>query len=106
MERALVDRSLGLDIARPDHLAPLLSFVGDKLAEIAGRAGNLRATQVRQPHLDHGVGESSVDFLVELVDDRGGRALRRAQPEPLARLEARQKLAHGRYVRQYIRARS
>ena len=28
--------SLCLDVGRPDHLAPLLGFVGDKLAEVGG----------------------------------------------------------------------
>ena len=28
---------LRLDVGRPDHLAPLLSFVGDELAEVGGR---------------------------------------------------------------------
>ena len=35
--------SLRLDIRRPDHLAPLLGFVGDELAEIARRARNRHA---------------------------------------------------------------
>src|SRR5262245_33063791 len=30
--------SLWLDVGRPDHLGPLLSFFGDQLAEIGGRA--------------------------------------------------------------------
>jgi hypothetical protein len=30
--------SLGFDVGRPDHLAPLLGFVRDELAEVGGRA--------------------------------------------------------------------
>ena len=28
--------SLCLDVGRPDHLAPLLGFIGDELAEVGG----------------------------------------------------------------------
>jgi hypothetical protein len=31
-------RSLRLDVRRPDHLAPLLGFLRDELAEFGGRA--------------------------------------------------------------------
>src|SRR5882757_6792931 len=32
--------SIRLDVRRPDHLAPLLGFVGDDLAEVAGEPGS------------------------------------------------------------------
>src|SRR5215469_18113899 len=37
--------SLRLDVGRPDHLAPLLGFVGHELAEVGGRARKHRPAQ-------------------------------------------------------------
>ena len=37
---------LSLNVGRPDHLAPLLGFVGDELAEVSGGAGKLRVLAV------------------------------------------------------------
>src|SRR5215472_18688931 len=59
---------LGLDVGRPDHLAPLLGFVGDELTEVAGRAWEHSATKVSKARLHLGVGEGGVDFAIELVD--------------------------------------
>ena len=64
MECALVDRSFGLDVARPDHLAPFLGFVGDELAEIAGRAGNRRVAEISEPSFEFGIGQRSIDLPV------------------------------------------
>jgi hypothetical protein len=79
---------LRLDVGRSDHLAPLLGFIGDEVAEVGGRARNHRAAQVGKPRLDLGVGERGVDFLVELVDDLGGRFLGCADANPRTRLVA------------------
>ena len=38
---------LRLDVGRPDHLAPLLGFVGNERPEIGRRATEDNATQVR-----------------------------------------------------------
>ena len=67
--------SLRLDVGRPDHLAPLLGFVGDELAEVGGRKREHVATQFGKPRLHLGIGEAGVDFPVELFDDLGGRVL-------------------------------
>src|SRR5262249_7325974 len=67
--------SLGLDVGRPDHLAPLLGVVGDELSEIDGRADKRRASKVGKPRLHLGIGEAGVDLLVELVDDLRRRVL-------------------------------
>jgi hypothetical protein len=40
-----------LDVGGPDHLAPLLGFVGDKLAEIGGRVTQSNAAEVGKPRL-------------------------------------------------------
>ena len=69
------------------------------LPKSAGEQREHRATQVGKPRLDLGIGEAGVDLLVELVDNLGGRALGRADAEPVARLVARHELAHGRDVR-------
>src|SRR5215510_10858346 len=79
------DTSFRLDVGRPDHLAPLLSIVGDKLTEVAGRARKDAAAEVGKPRLDIGIGKASIDLLVEFLDDRGRRALRCADALPAAR---------------------
>jgi hypothetical protein len=58
---------VGFDIGRPYHFAPLLGLVGDKLAEVGGRAWKHCATKVGKPRLDFGIGEARVDLRVELV---------------------------------------
>src|SRR5712671_6390874 len=68
---------LRLDVGRPDHLAPLLSFLDNELPEFSRRTGKRNATQVGKARLDVGVGESLVDRLAELDDGLGGRALGR-----------------------------
>jgi hypothetical protein len=50
---------------------PLLDFLRDQLAEVGGEPG--RASQVGEPCLDLGIGEASIDLLVELVADLGRR---------------------------------
>jgi hypothetical protein len=42
----LAATSFGLDIGGPDHLAPLLGFIDDQLAEVGGRAGKRNAAQI------------------------------------------------------------
>jgi hypothetical protein len=78
-----------------DHLGPLLGFVRNELAELGWRAGKRRAAQVSKPRLDFGIGERRVDLLVQLIDDFGGRALRRANTAPVTCLEPRYEIAQG-----------
>jgi hypothetical protein len=93
-----------LDIGGPDHLVPFLGFVGDEPAEVGGRAGERHAAEVGQPRLDLRIGERGVDLGVERLDDRGGRALRRADAPPVAPLVARHEFGDRRHVRQRVRA--
>src|SRR3989442_1180508 len=58
-----------------------------------------------EPCLHFGIGEASIDLLVELVDDPGRCPCRCAEAEIAARLIARHEFAHGRNVRQRVRAR-
>src|SRR5436190_1789308 len=58
-------RSFHFDVREPHNLAPLFSFVRDKLSEVGGRARSHRDAQVGKPCPHIGVGECRIDFLVE-----------------------------------------
>src|SRR5262249_38182652 len=90
--------SVRLDVGRPDHLAPLLSFVGNELSKVGGRTREHRTSQVGEALLHVGIGESGIDLLVELLDNLRGRGFGHDDPVPASRLEARQKFAHGRDI--------
>ena len=96
--------SVRLDVEGPDHLAPLLGFVGDELAKVGGRTDKRRGSHVGNARLHFGVGKGSVDLFVELVDDIGGCVRGSAEAIPCARLIARHEIAHGRDIRQYVQA--
>jgi hypothetical protein len=73
-----------LDARELRHFGVLLGFVGDKFAEIGGRAeGKHRCAEVGEPCLEFGIGETSVDFLVELVDDSAGVCVGTPTPSQL-----------------------
>src|SRR5258705_11913877 len=78
---------LRLDARELHHLAPLLDFVRDELAEVGGRVDKRRGSHVGDPRLDSWIGKSCVEFLIELVDNLDGRVLGSADPEPSGRLE-------------------
>src|SRR5262249_53001921 len=84
--------SICLDACELHHLAPLLGFLGDQLAEVCGRDDKRRASKVGKPRLDLGIGEARVDLLVELVDDLHWRVFGYADAIPVARLIARHEL--------------
>ena len=77
-------RSLRFDARGLDYLGPLLGLVGDQFAEICGRTWKRRATHVGKACLQLGIDEARVDLFVQLVDNLGGRALRRADATPRA----------------------
>ena len=56
---------------------------------IGWRARERHAAQIGKPRLHLGIGQASVDLLVELLNDLGGRNLWRAYAVPRARLVAR-----------------
>src|SRR5215475_3197979 len=94
--------SLRLDVEGPDDVAPLLRFVGDELAKVGGREREHGAAEGGKPRLDIGIGEASVDLLVELVDDLGRCGLRCTDAVPGARLVARYKFPDSRDIGQYL----
>jgi hypothetical protein len=84
--------SVCLDIGRPNHLAPLLDFVGDELAKVRGRARKRCAPQIGHPRLQLGIGEARIDLIVQLVDDPGRRSLWRAEAEPATKQRGAERL--------------
>src|SRR5262245_35483452 len=82
--------SVWLGTGELDDLPPLLGIVDDELAEIGGRAGKHRATEIGKPRLQLGIGERGVDLRIEFRDDVRRRVFGRAETGPLARLETRQ----------------
>src|SRR5262249_58937003 len=78
--------SVRLDVEGLDHLAPLLGFIGDMLAEVGGRTRKHRAAEVSEMGLHFRVVESRVNFLVELVNNLRRGVLGCADALPLARL--------------------
>src|SRR4051812_43566775 len=85
-----------LDVGRPGHLAPLLGFVGDDLAELGRRTAKDAATEIGDAPFHLGIAQCGIDLLVEPVDDVCGRVSWRSDAIPRAGLETRQELAHRR----------
>ena len=63
-ERLRRPRSARLDTRELDHLAPLLGFFFDELAEVGRGTREGRAAQVVEPRLHPRIGESDVDLSV------------------------------------------
>src|SRR5215472_17764193 len=98
--------SLRFDVGRPDHLAPLLCFFADELAEVGGRARKRRRTQIGEPCLYLGFGKSNAYLLVQFVDNFERRVLWCGYAEPITGLETRDELTDGRYLWQNVRTHS
>src|SRR5262249_58394537 len=96
--------SLRLDVGCPDHVAPLVGFIGEQLAEVGGRARKYSTSQVSESRLHLRVGEGGVDFRVEPIDDFGGCVFGRANPIPANRLVARDEIPDGRDVWQHLQS--
>src|SRR6516164_2385105 len=71
-----------LNVCRANDLAPLVDTFGDELAEISGAHRHRHATEIGEPRLDLGIGKSSIDLLVEFLDDFRGCILWRADAAP------------------------
>src|SRR5262249_50480821 len=97
--------SVGLDVGRPDHLAPLFGFGRNMLSELGWRIGKHDGPQVDKLRFDFRVGERGVGFLVELLDDVPRSVLGRTKTLPPAGLIPRHELANRRNIRQRLRAR-
>jgi hypothetical protein len=59
------------------HLSTLSAI---SLPKSGGAHRHRHATEIGKPRLDIGIGKSSIDLLVEFVDDLCGRVLGRAEP--------------------------
>src|SRR5262245_35463822 len=105
MPGVFVAASLGLYVGCSDHLTPFFGFVGDELAEVCSGAGEHRAIQLCEPGLHLGVVEAGIDLCIQLVENRGGRVLWRAEAVHQSRFVARDELTHRWDVRQRLRAR-
>ena len=58
---------LRLDVGRSDHLAPLLGFVGNKLAEIGGRTCEHCCAEIGEPRLKVGIGKARIDLRFNVL---------------------------------------
>jgi hypothetical protein len=58
--------SVGLDVGRQDHLAPLLGLVGDELGEIRGRVGEHGSADIGEPRLEFVIGNAGADGRAQL----------------------------------------
>jgi len=97
--RALVCGHVG----RRDHFGPFFGFVRDELSEFGRRSPNNRAAKRDNPLPYLGIREGCVDFLIDLVDDFGGRALRSSKAIPRDHRVARNNFAYRRNFRKRIR---
>src|SRR5262245_6199512 len=100
-----ITASVGLDVGRPHHLAPLLGFVGDQPSKAGGREREYVATYVGKPRPHLGIGKNLIDNLIEHLDGLGGRILRSTDPKKCASLIAWHELTHRWDFRHHFRAR-
>ena len=78
-----------LNVSRSDHLAPLLGFIGDQLAEFGGGVIGIGTPPWScEPLLNLRIGETGIDPPVELVNNFGGCIFRRTNTIKGARLVA------------------
>src|SRR5215469_16792547 len=93
------------DVGGPDHLAPLLGFVRDVLAEFGDRHWHWNAAKLGNPRPHRWIGQRCIDFSVERLNNSGWRVHRCTEAKPDARFIIWYELADGRNVRQRVRVR-
>ena len=91
-------RSLWLDVSRADHLAPLLGFCGDELAEVGGRTGKDRSAWLAKP---------CREAWRERYDGDGGAVPSRPtrRPETLESIPRQEATGAGRYAERRMKRR-
>jgi hypothetical protein len=52
----------------PDHFGPFFGVFGDELAKLGGRHRHWHAAEIDKASLEFGIGESRVNFFVQLVE--------------------------------------
>src|SRR5262245_14652327 len=95
-------RLFRLDTRELDHLGPLLGFCHDQPAEFGRRTRTRDASQRRVPRPQRGIGKGRIDLGVELLNDRGWRALWGADTSHGAGFVTRYELAHSRQLGQCL----
>ena len=60
---------LRLDFGRPDHLAPLLGFVGNELPEVYRRHRHRHSAKVGEPRLHLRISQALIVLLIKLIND-------------------------------------
>jgi hypothetical protein len=81
-----VGASFRPDAGKPDHLAPLLDFIGYELSKVGGGARKHRSSQIGKAFLHVGIGKSGIDLLVELLNNVCGRGFGHDDPIPASRM--------------------
>jgi hypothetical protein len=76
------------------------------LPNSAGEVGKNGAAQVGKPRVNHGIGKSRVDRLVELINDISVRLRGCSEANPVVRLIAWKKIRHCWDIGQRVRAHS
>src|SRR5262249_54525074 len=81
---------LRFDVGGTYHLAPLLGFICDELAEVGRRAGKCAGSEFGNSRLDLKIGKRRLISWVELEQDFGGYFFRRGDTDPRIGLIPRQ----------------
>jgi hypothetical protein len=92
--------TLEFDTRRSNQLAPFLVFSGEEFSELAGRTRKDDFTPIGNGLLDFGIGETSIDRLVERIDDRCWRIPWGDDAQLAERFITWYEIADGRNIRQ------